>query len=80
MRRTKKLRMRRLRTDHVLHEKTGVAKPEEEKDRISMTRNRTVFIVLYIILCAALAVLFYLEKRYPEAGSEMMRQLLKLKA
>ena len=55
-------------------------KPEEEKDRISMTRNRTVFIVLYIILCAALAVLFYLEKRYPEAGSEMMRQLLKLKA
>ena len=44
-----------------------------------MTRNKAVYIVLYIILCAALAALFIAERRSPEAGSEMMRQLLKLK-
>ena len=44
-----------------------------------MTRNKTVFIVLYIILCITLAALFIAERRYPEAGSELMRQLLKLK-
>ena len=54
--------------------------PEKKRTDNSMTRNKTVFIVLYIILCAALAALFYLEQRYPEAGSEMMRRLLSLKA
>jgi len=45
-----------------------------------MNRNKTVFIVLYIVLCVALAALFYFERQYPEAGSELMRRLLKLKA
>lgn len=45
-----------------------------------MTRNKTMLIALYIILCVALAGLFYLELRYPEAGSEWMRSVLKLKA
>jgi hypothetical protein len=45
-----------------------------------MTRNKTIFIVLYVVLCAALAILFIFERRYPEAGSEMMRSLLKLNA
>ena len=45
-----------------------------------MTRNKAMFIALNIILCVVLAVLFYLELRYPEAGSELTRQLLKLKA
>lgn len=45
-----------------------------------MTQNKTLFIVLYIILCVALAGLFYLELRYPEAGSEWMRRVLTLKA
>lgn len=44
-----------------------------------MTRNKTVFIVLYIVLCAALAVLFYFERSSPEAGSELMRRLLSSK-
>ena len=45
-----------------------------------MNRNKTVFIVFYIVLCVALAALFYFERQYPEAGSELMRRLLKLKA
>ena len=41
-----------------------------------MTRNRVLIIVLCVILCAALGVLIVMERRYPEAGSEMMRRLL----
>ena len=41
-----------------------------------MTENKTVFILLYIVLCIALVTLFILERRYPEAGSELMRRLM----
>ena len=45
-----------------------------------MNQNKAVLVVLYIILCCALATLFYFEQRYPEAGSELMRRLLTLRA
>ncbi len=45
-----------------------------------MDRNRTVIIVLCVLLCMALGVLIYFEHKYPEAGSELMRRLMKLRA
>lgn len=42
-----------------------------------MAKNRIVIYVLCVLLCVALAALIVVERRYPEAGSELMRQLLK---
>lgn len=41
-----------------------------------MSRNRMMIVVICVLLCAALGVLIVMERRYPEAGSEMMRRLL----
>ncbi len=41
-----------------------------------MTHKKILFIVLYIVLGAALAALIIAERRAPEAGSELVRRLL----
>ena len=41
-----------------------------------MAKNKAFIIFLCILLCIALGVLMYFERKYPEAGSEMMRGLL----
>ena len=40
-------------------------------------KNKAVIVALCVLICAALGVLIVVERRYPEAGSEMMRRLLK---
>lgn len=41
-----------------------------------MFKSRRFIVLLCALLCAALAVLIYCERRNPEAGSEWMRRLL----
>ena len=41
-----------------------------------MTRNRVLIIGLCVLLAVALGVLIVMERRYPEAGSEIMQRLL----
>ena len=42
-----------------------------------MIRNRNVVIFLCVLLCAALGALLYFERLDPEAGSELLRRLLR---
>ena len=57
----------------------GKIQRRPEGEVVSMTRNKALFIVLYIVLCAALVALIIAERRAPEAGSELMRRLMGLK-
>lgn len=41
-----------------------------------MKGNRVVIIALCVVLCIALGALIVVERRYPEAGSELVRRLM----